>query len=117
MSLCPTRLRRYLVSLSLVLKELTVSTFAEAIPDITPLTKPSILGDVAAYFLFSSGGLFLGGEAGLLTGYASASRTISKDPESKARIERAFRRFRADVLRKEADAIDEKRGLSGVLGL
>ncbi|KAL9614508.1 MAG: hypothetical protein Q9167_001036 [Letrouitia subvulpina] len=89
----------------------------ESIPDISPLTRPSTLGDVATYFFFSSGGLFLGGETGLLTGYASASRTISKEPESKARIERAFRRFRADVLRKEADAIDEKRGLSGVFGL
>ncbi|KAL8747991.1 MAG: hypothetical protein Q9190_000203 [Brigantiaea leucoxantha] len=88
----------------------------EAIPDISPLMKPSTLGDVATYFFFSAGGVFLGGETGLLTGSGSASRTITKDPETRARIESAFRRFRADVLRKEADAIDDKRSLSDMLG-
>lgn len=89
---------------------------AEAIPDITGSLKPSRLGDVASYMLFGAGGLFLGGETGLLTGSASASRTITRDPESKARIETAFRRFKADVLRKEADSIDEKKGVSEMLG-
>ena len=78
--------------------------------------KPSTLGDVATYFFFSAGGVFLGGETGLLTGSGSASRTITKDPETRERIESAFRRFRADVLRKEADAIDDKRSLSDMLG-
>ena len=89
---------------------------AEAIPNITPLLKPTTLGDIATYFFFSAGGLFLGGETGLLTGSASASRTVSRDPESKARIETAFRKFRADVLRKEADDLDGGKGISGVLG-
>ncbi|KAL8923173.1 MAG: hypothetical protein Q9208_004736 [Pyrenodesmia sp. 3 TL-2023] len=89
----------------------------EAIPDITPMMRPSRLGDVAAYTFFGFGGLFLGGETGLLTGSASASRTITRDPESRKRIETAFRRFRADVLRKEANALDQKKGVTELLGL
>lgn len=38
--------------------------FLESIPDLTPLLKPSTLGDVATYFFASAGGLFLGGELG-----------------------------------------------------
>ncbi|KAI4114253.1 MAG: hypothetical protein LQ338_008026 [Usnochroma carphineum] len=89
----------------------------EAIPDITPFMRPSALGDFAAYTFFGFGGLFLGGETGLLTGASSAGRTITRDPESRQRIETAFRRFRADVLRKEADALDKKRGVTELLGL
>jgi hypothetical protein len=44
---------------------------------------------------------------GFAGGAASGSRSISADPESKKRIETAFRRFRADVLRKQADALDK----------
>ncbi|CAF9905673.1 hypothetical protein IMSHALPRED_003922 [Imshaugia aleurites] len=88
----------------------------EAIPDITPLVKPTTLGDIATYFFFSAGGLFLGGETGILTGSASASRSITRDPDSRTRIEAAFRRFRADVLRKEADDLDGGKGVAGVLG-
>ncbi|KAL8787056.1 MAG: hypothetical protein Q9213_002398 [Squamulea squamosa] len=89
----------------------------EAVPDITPFLRPSTLGDVAAYTFFGFGGLFLGGETGLLTGSASAGRTITRDPESRERIETAFRRFRADVLRKEADALDKRKGVTELLGL
>ncbi|RHZ61996.1 uncharacterized protein CDV56_105734 [Aspergillus thermomutatus] len=78
----------------------------EAIPDITPLLKPTTLGDFATYFFASAGGLFLGGELGFFAGAASGSRSIAADPERRKRIENAFRRFRADVLRKEADALD-----------
>ena len=70
------------------------------------MLKPTILGDIAAYTLFSAGGLFLGGETGLLTGSYSGMRSITQDPESKARIEAAFRSFRADLLRKEADMLE-----------
>lgn len=59
----------------------------------------------------------MGGETGLLTGSASASRAITRDPESKARIEAALKKFRADVLRKEADDLDGGKGVAGVLGL
>ena len=71
-----------------------------------PFLKPTTLGDVATYLFFSAGGLFLGGEFGLLAGSWSATRTISQDPESRSRIERAFSKLRADVLRKEADSLD-----------
>jgi hypothetical protein len=47
-------------------------------------------------------------EAGLLGGSASASRSVAKDPERRKRVETAFRKFRADVLRKEADALDRR---------
>ncbi|KAJ5210171.1 hypothetical protein N7491_009978 [Penicillium cf. griseofulvum] len=76
----------------------------ESIPDLTPLLKPTTLGDVATYFFASVGGLLLGGELGFAGGVAKGTRTITSDPESKKRIETAFGRFRADVLRKEADA-------------
>jgi hypothetical protein len=79
---------------------------SEQLPDITALARPSVLGDVAAYFFFTAGGLFLGGETGLLTGSLSAGRLITKDPDSRERIETAFRKFRADALRQEADKLD-----------
>ncbi|KAJ9623161.1 hypothetical protein H2203_006097 [Taxawa tesnikishii (nom. ined.)] len=68
---------------------------------------PSTLGDVATYTFFGFGGLFFGGETGLLTGSYSANRAISRDPESRKRIETAFRRFRADVLRTEATMVEK----------
>ena len=51
----------------------------------------------------------------MLAGAARAKSKISGDVESRRRIENAFRRFRADVLRKEADALD--RGSEAVGGL
>lgn len=48
---------------------------------------------------------------GLAAGAASASRSISSDSESRQRIETAFRRFRADLLRKEADELDKGRSV------
>jgi len=78
----------------------------EAIPDVTPLLQPTIWGDLAAYFFFTAGGLFVGGETGLLTGSISAGRAITKDPEARKRIEDAFRKYRADALRVEANKID-----------
>ena len=36
----------------------------ESIPDLTPLLKPTTLGDIATYFFATAGGLFLGGELG-----------------------------------------------------
>jgi hypothetical protein len=50
--------------------------------------------------------LFIGGETGLLSGSFSANRAISSNPGAQARIEKAFREFKADVLRREADALD-----------
>jgi hypothetical protein len=81
----------------------------EPVPDISAqLSGPSKWGDAATYFLFSVGGLFLGGEIGLLTGTASASRTVTKDPEARARIEKAFKNYRIDVLKREITQLQGK---------
>jgi hypothetical protein len=52
---------------------------------------------------------------GFAGGVASGTRGISSDPESQKRIETAFRRFRADVLRKQADALDKGDSVSGLI--
>lgn len=44
-----------------------------------------------------------------MTGTASASRTITKDPEAKARIEKAFKNYRIDVLKREINQLQGKR--------
>ncbi|KAL4943444.1 hypothetical protein BDV06DRAFT_189797 [Aspergillus oleicola] len=85
---------------------------SEAIPDITPLLKPTTLGDFATYFFASAGGLFLGGELGFLGGAASGSRSLTADAERKKRIENAFRSFRADTLRREADALEKGKSVT-----
>lgn len=65
----------------------------EPIPDLTPVLKPSTLGDVATYMLLGAGGLFFGGELGLLTGTFRARSTIGRDRDSRQRIETAFRKW------------------------
>jgi len=87
---------------------------SEPIPDLTPLIKPSTFGDIATYTFLGMGGLFFGGETGVLTGSWSASNAISRDPESKKRIEGAFRNFRAEVLRTEADMLEKGQGAPGL---
>ena len=64
----------------------------EALPDLTRVMKPSRVGDVATYTLLGFGGLFLGGETGLLTGSFRAKQQIGADRESRERIESAFKR-------------------------
>ncbi|KAF2092101.1 hypothetical protein K490DRAFT_32565 [Saccharata proteae CBS 121410] len=86
----------------------------EPLPDLTPYMKPSTFGDIATYVFFCAGGLFIGGETGMLTGSWSAKRTIERDQEAKRRIETAFKRFKADVLRKEAERLEGDSG-SGIL--
>ncbi|OTA99229.1 hypothetical protein M426DRAFT_325323 [Hypoxylon sp. CI-4A] len=78
----------------------------EAVPDVTPLMQPSRLGDIATYFFFGLGGTILGGELGFVLGTWSATRAISKDAGRRKRIETAYRRFRADYLRQEADRLE-----------
>ena len=78
----------------------------QAIPDLTPMLRPTTVGDVAAYTLFGFGGIFLGGETGLLTGSWSARSTINRDAAVRERVEKAFRSFRADVLRKEIQQLE-----------
>jgi hypothetical protein len=69
--------------------------------------QPSQLGDIAAYAFFSIAGVFLGGEGGLLTGARSARKTITNDPATKERVEKAFRAFRVDVLKKEIELLEK----------
>ncbi|KAF2127318.1 hypothetical protein P153DRAFT_64139 [Dothidotthia symphoricarpi CBS 119687] len=80
----------------------------EPIPDISAKLAPSKWSDAATYFFFSVGGLFLGGEIGLLTGTASASSTITKDPASRERIEKAFKNYRIDVMKREIQQLEGK---------
>jgi hypothetical protein len=79
------------------------------------MLKPSTAGDLAAYFFFSAGGLFVGGETGLLLGGYSAKKTITSDPEMKARVETALRRFKADVLKREIAQLEKEDSNSGTL--
>ena len=78
--------------------------------------RPTTAGDFAAYTFFSIAGIFLGGEFGLLTGAGAAKRNITKDPESRARIEKAFRGFRGDMLRKEIQMLEKGEGEGSLLG-
>lgn len=88
----------------------------EPIPDISAQLSPSRWGDAATYFFFSVGGLFLGGELGLLSGTASATRVITGDKESRERIERAWKRYRVDVLKREIAQTEGGKGFEGFLG-
>lgn len=87
---------------------LTVFPSIEPVPDITAQLSPSKWGDAASYFFFSVGGLFLGGELGFVSGTASASRTITKDPQTKERIEKAFKNYRIDVMKQEIKQLEGK---------
>lgn len=78
----------------------------ETLPDLTPLVKPSRIGDFATYSLLGLGGIFFGGETGLMTGTFRARQQIGADRESRDRIQNAFKRFRADVLREQAMALE-----------
>lgn len=53
---------------------------------------------------------------GLLSGTASASRTITKDPEAKERIEKAFKSYRVDVLKQEIKALEGKSKFEQMFG-
>lgn len=81
---------------------------AEPLPDLELLLRPTALGDIATYTLFSIAGIFLGGEAGVFTGVRAAKRTITEDPEIKARVAKAYRGFRTDVLRKEIELLQHE---------
>jgi hypothetical protein len=80
----------------------------EPLPDLTNAMKPSTLGDVATYFLLGGGGLFFGGETGLLAGSFRARQQIGSDRDGRDRIQRAFRRFQADALRKQAQVLENE---------
>lgn len=69
--------------------------------------KPSRIGDFATYALLGAGGIFFGGETGLLTGTLRARQQINADRESRQRIENAFKRFQADALREQAKRLEQ----------
>lgn len=73
----------------------------------TILQPPSTFFTIFSGFFFATAGVFIGGELGLLTGGLSAKSTIGKDESSKKRIDAAFRRLKADVMRKQADLIEK----------
>ncbi|KAI0432836.1 hypothetical protein F5Y09DRAFT_300534 [Xylaria sp. FL1042] len=81
----------------------------EPVPDLTPYMRPTRLGDFATYFFFGLGGTILGGELGLFTGTWAASRNISKDPARRQRVEKAYRAFKVDLLRKQAEQLESGR--------
>lgn len=79
----------------------------QPLPDMTPVLQPSFAGDLITYTFLGFGGLFLGGELGLVTGSFRARQHILNDPESRQRIEAAFRGFQADALRTRANLIEQ----------
>lgn len=81
----------------------------EPLPNMAPLMKPSKLGDFAMYTLLGAGGVFFGGETGLMTGTLRARQQIAADRDSRDRIQAAFRNFQADALRAQADNIEKGR--------
>lgn len=88
----------------------------EPLPNLTKVMKPSALGDVATYCLLGAGGIFFGGEFGLLTGTFRARQQIGGDRDSRDRIQSAFRKFQADALRQQAQALDNQ-DKGSILGL
>lgn len=75
------------------------------------MMRPTRWGDYATYFFFGLGGLFLGGETGLLAGSWSATNLVTRDPARSERIEKAYRSFRVDCLRKEIDRLESGHSL------
>ena len=89
------------------------------LPDLTTVLKPSTAGDVATYLLLGGGGIFLFGELGLVAGTFRARQKIGSDRDGRDRIQRAFRRFQADALRKQAQLLEneDKGSILGLLGV
>jgi hypothetical protein len=75
--------------------------------------QPTGAGDIVTYSFFGVAGLLLGGDLGLLLGQSASRKTITQNPQTRERVERAYRGFRADILRKEIQALEE--GRSGLI--
>ncbi|KAM0722786.1 hypothetical protein Q7P37_002228 [Cladosporium fusiforme] len=88
----------------------------QPLPDLTNAMKPSALGEIATYCLLGGGGIFFGGETGLLTGTFRARQQIGSDRDGRDRIQRAFRRFQADALRRQAQLLEQE-DKGSILGL
>lgn len=53
----------------------------------------------------------------MLAGGLRAKGIVSQDADSRARIETAFRRFRADLLRREASALEKGENFGNMGGM
>ena len=67
--------------------------------------KPWFLGHLATFILLGPGCSLIGRFIGIGTGTISLVTALKQDPEAIKRVERVVLRFRADRLRKTADAI------------
>lgn len=84
-----------------------------AIPVLTPLLRPAGRSDYLTFTIFPISGFVFGGITGIFTSASSASRMLTKDPESEKRMGRAFSEFAAELHRREADGW-ERLGRSGL---
>ena len=84
----------------------------EPIPDMRPLLKPDILGGIASHLVFPTCGVLLGGFVGGVTGRWSVDKALKEHSEATARLQAAKRKIDAEVIRKEADWLDERRRVS-----
>jgi len=80
-----------------------------AVPELTPLLRPAGRSDYLTFTIFPISGFLFGGLTGMFTGVSSASRMLTKDPESEKRMGRAFSEFAAETHRKEADGWERLR--------
>ncbi|WPG97592.1 Hypothetical protein R9X50_00037000 [Acrodontium crateriforme] len=80
------------------------------LPDLRAHLRPSRTGDFFTYLFLGLGGVFVGGEMGLLSGTFAARRMIGEDRGRRERVQRAFTGFQADALRAKAAVLDERRG-------
>ncbi|PYH88048.1 hypothetical protein BO71DRAFT_339714 [Aspergillus ellipticus CBS 707.79] len=82
----------------------------EDIPDVTPLLKSHILGDIAACIFGTAGGFFIGSQIGFYLGTSNAGSILTRDIEGGKRIAKASMKSRAAELREEADMLDPRDG-------
>lgn len=77
--------------------------------NITRLIKPSVFGKIASYVLIPAGGILLGLTLGEKVGQYFVRKTALGQPETRARIDAQRGKIRAEMIRREADWLDERR--------
>ena len=75
--------------------------------DLPKAVKPSLWGAGLAYGLAGFAGVALGTDIGGTIAMDLAKREVERDEGRKERIEKAFRGWNADMLRKKADEMDQ----------
>ncbi|KAL8791608.1 MAG: hypothetical protein Q9195_005813 [Heterodermia aff. obscurata] len=83
----------------------------EAASGLSTVSKPSKFGHVATYTLLGLCGCAIGRDAGGFLGHMSNRKSLNQDPNLKVRVEELHQQLRAEILRKEADALDKKQDL------